>query len=294
MESKTYIDSDKNTIRLLHTGTAGLDCSFKGIGIQFVVSGNIEYNVNCKKFEAFAGDYIIGNHHTLISKIKHKKPAEILCVEFSAETINRISEMQGYLCVDFKNFLISDRLLVNRYSARNTELEQTLIVICDNIKSGVSENHWLNSQLFQQLGKIIIAEQKVYFAQLNKINLRGSIAKHEVFRSLHKAKSFIDNEYLKTPDLGDLCESAGISRFYFCRLFKLVYGIPPYQYLKHKKLELARKEIISGKTIAEVGFMLGFSDVAAFSKSFKQFYGFNPGELKKIRKIKNDLLITSL
>jgi len=107
------------------------------------------------------------------------------------------------------------------------------------------------------------------------------VAKNEVFRSLLRAKYFIDKEFLKTPDLDELCESAGISRFYFCRLFKLVWGISPCQYLKKKKLEFARKEILSGKTIAEVSFFVGFSEVAAFSKAFKQHYGCTPRDLKK-------------
>jgi AraC-like DNA-binding protein len=55
--------------------------------------------------------------------------------------------------------------------------------------------------------------------------------------------------------------------------------------MKQKKLELARKEIVSGKSIAEVGFIVGFSDAAAFSKSFRQFYGYNPGNLKKMKGI---------
>jgi AraC-like DNA-binding protein len=51
--------------------------------------------------------------------------------------------------------------------------------------------------------------------------------------------------------------------------------------MKQKKLQFARKEILEGKSISEVSHLTGFSDASAFSKSFRQVYGFNPGILKK-------------
>lgn len=250
------------------------------MGIQYIAAGNVEYVTNRKKFEAFEGDYIIGNAHTS-PVVKQKKQSEIICIDISPETIYEITKTYGIDCADFINFLLSDQFLVNRYCAKNSELESLLAIIFRHVKSGKPQHQWLNQQFFYRIGKVIISDQMMIFQHLNKITLRSVVAKNEVFRSLLRAKNFIDREFLKAPDLDQLCESAGISRFYFCRLFKLVWDVSPYQYLKHKKLELARKEILAGKTIAEVGFFVGFSEVAAFSKAFKQHYGCNPRELKK-------------
>jgi AraC-like DNA-binding protein len=286
MESKIYSYACKNTIRLLRFAKVEIDCSFQGLGIQYIVCGNIEYLANEKKLEASSGDYIIGNACTTSSaKIRNNKLAEIICIDISLDTICEISELYGIHCADFRNYLMTDQLMVNRYSANNSELGHLLNSVYHHIKSGRPEKKWFNRELFYSLGKTIISEQQEFFQQLNKIKLRSTVARYEVFRSLLKAKYFIDKEFLKTPDLDELCNSAGISRFYFCRLFKLVWGISPYQYMKQKKLELARKEIVSGKSIAEVGFIVGFSDAAAFSKSFRQFYGYNPGNLKKMKGI---------
>jgi AraC-like DNA-binding protein len=282
VETKVCVTSGNNTIQLFQIGEDETDCCFKGMGIQYIAVGNVEYVANRKKFEAFEGDYIIGNAHTSpIVKVRRKKPSEIICIDISPETICEIAEVHGIHCADFINFLLSDQFLVNRYCARNSELESLLVTIFRHVKSGKPQHQWLNQQFFHDLAKVIISDQRLIFQHLNKVNLRSVVAKNEVFRSLLRAKYFIDKEFLKTPDLDQLCESAGISRFYFCRLFKLVWGISPYQYLKHKKLELARREILSGKTIAEVGFFVGFSEVAAFSKAFKQHYGCNPRAIKK-------------
>jgi AraC-like DNA-binding protein len=284
VDAKIYSDACKNSIRFLQFSKVELNCSFQGLGIQYIVSGSIEYFASEKKLEASAGDYIIGNTSTSSSaKIRNNKQAEILCIDISLETICEISELYGIHCADFRNYLMTDQLMVNRYSASNSELGQMLNTLYQHIKSGRPEKKWFNRELFYSLGKSILSEQQEFFQQLNKIKLRSTVARYEVFRSLLKARYFIDKEFLKTPDLDELCNSAGISRFYFCRLFKLVWGISPYQYMKQKKLELARKEIVSGKSIAEVGFIVGFSDAAAFSKSFRQFYGYNPGNLKKTK-----------
>jgi len=280
VETKICGKSGNNTVQLFKIGEDKVDCCFKGFGIQYIASGKVEYTINRRKLEAFEGDYIIGNAHTFIA-IREKKPCEIICIDISLDTIYEITELHGIHCADFINFLLSDQFLVNRYCAKNSELESLLVIIFRHVKSGKPQHQWLSQHFFQDLVKVIISDQRLIFQHLNKINLRSVVAKYEVFRSLLNAKYFIDKEFLKTMDLDQLCESAGISRFYFCRLFKLVWDISPYQYLKHKKLELARKEILSGKTIAEVGFFVGFSEVAAFSKAFKQHYGCNPRELKK-------------
>ena len=286
MEAKIYTDASRNTIRFLQFAKVEMDCSFRGLGIQYIVSGNIEFFANEKKLEAGAGDYIIGNASTSsVAKIRNNKQAEVICIDISTETICEICERYGIHCADFRNYLMNDQFLMNRYLARNSEFEQRIIWIYRQIKSGSPEKKWLSKELFYSLGKIIISEQQEFFQQLNKINLRSTVAKYDVFRSLLKARYFIDKEFLKAPDLDQLCTNAGISRFYFCRLFKLVWGISPYQYMKKKKLELACHEISKGKSIAEVGFMIGFSDAAAFSKSFKQYYGYNPGNLKKVKSL---------
>lgn len=295
MDTKIYSDDCKNTIRFLQFSKVEMDCSFRGLGIQYIVSGNIEFFANEKKLEASAGDYIIGNSSTSSSaKIRNNKLAEVICIDITTETICEICERYGIHCADFRNYLITDQFLVNRYSASSSELGQLLNSIYQHIKSGRPEKKWLNRELFYSLGRTILAEQQEFFQQLNKIKLRSTVARYEVFRSLLKARYYIDKEFLKRPDLDKLCSSAGISRFYFCRLFKLVWGVSPYQYMKQKKLELARREITSGKSISEAGFMIGFSDAAAFSKSFKQFYGYNPGNLKKTKVLSEVSLRSSI
>ena len=282
MKTKICVELGNITIKLFQVGEDETNCSSKGMGIQYIAAGNVEYIANRKKFEAFEGDYFIGNGYTSpVVKVRQKKPSEIISINISPETIAEITAVHGIHCADFKKFLLSDQFLVNRYCARNSELENLMVSVCRHVKSGKAESQWLNPQLFHRLGQVIISDQRIIFQNLKKITLRSVVAKNEVFRSLLRAKYFIDKEFLKTPDLDELCESAGISRFYFCRLFKLVWGISPCQYLKQKKLEFARKEILSGKTIAEVSFFVGFSEVAAFSKAFKQHYGCTPRDLKK-------------
>ena len=282
MEEKIYTDASKNAIRLLQFAKVEFNYSFLGLGIQYIVSGKVEYFLGPKKIQASPGDYIVGNARTSdLLKIRSKEQTEIICIDISPETICEIAETFGIHCADFRNYLFTDQLLVNRYSAANSGLEEMLDLVYYQIKSRKPEKKWFKRELFYSLGKTIISEQQSFFQQFNKIKLRSTLARQEVFRSLLTARYYIDKEFLKAPNLDELCTGAGISRFYFCRLFKLVWGISPYQYMKQKKLQFARKEILDGKSISEVSHLTGFSDASAFSKSFRQVYGFNPGILKK-------------
>lgn len=103
-----------------------------------------------------------------------------------------------------------------------------------------------------------------------------------------KVLAYIKGHYMEYDcDLNALMEELGLSRVPFYRKFKLKFQDTPNNYLKKYRLEKAKGLILSNKyTYAEVGYQVGFSSPAYFTKCFKEEYNLTPSQYfdKKTKK----------
>ena len=100
-----------------------------------------------------------------------------------------------------------------------------------------------------------------------------------MLQKLAKGKSFIEQYFTVDIDIKKVARESGISEYHFYRLFKNVYGISPYQYLKQKRLEMAKIMLKKDNIpISQLAMEVGYSDIFTFSKAYKQHFGFPPSQ----------------
>jgi len=79
-----------------------------------------------------------------------------------------------------------------------------------------------------------------------------------------------------------LSRRLGYSEFYTTRKFKEISGMQFRDYLRHRKLAFALKEVRdSEKRILDIAFDYGFSSHEAFTRAFKGTYDITPSEYRK-------------
>ena len=85
------------------------------------------------------------------------------------------------------------------------------------------------------------------------------------------------NENFNIPEL---CQAMTMSRAQLYRKLKALTGIPAAQYLRSFRLKKA-KTILKDQQlkVSDVAFLVGFKELAHFSKAFKEEFGYNPSEL---------------
>ncbi|WP_077799226.1 AraC family transcriptional regulator [Streptomyces sp. JHA26] len=64
------------------------------------------------------------------------------------------------------------------------------------------------------------------------------------------------------------------------RAFGTAYGIAPHQYLMSRRVDLARRLLLAGRTPADVAGATGFYDQAHLTRHFKRLVGVTPGRYR--------------
>ncbi len=109
----------------------------------------------------------------------------------------------------------------------------------------------------------------------------SNIAKENVAR-INKAIVFIENNLQQKLLLEDIAQTAHFSPFHFHRLFSVVMGETPSDFINRKRIEKAAGLLMRRKhiSVTEISDYLGFSSLPVFSRAFKKFYGMSPQDFK--------------
>ena len=81
----------------------------------------------------------------------------------------------------------------------------------------------------------------------------------------------MDLHYTENITLEELAEAINISPIYLHRLFNKVMGQSPYHYLLGKKMNLAKRLLLTtDKSLAEIAYEAGFSSQSYFGAVFRK------------------------
>ena len=65
------------------------------------------------------------------------------------------------------------------------------------------------------------------------------------------------------------------------KLFKQIYGVPIYHYIREYRLEQAAVELVRGtKSVTQIAQDAGYDNASKFSECFKKRYGTTPSQYR--------------
>lgn len=118
----------------------------------------------------------------------------------------------------------------------------------------------------------------------------GSASLHKTENSRSMAEdiiSYITNNIREPLPLEELAARAGLSPFYFTRLFKKETGHTPHEYIILSRINIAKFYLKSSSySIKEICFNSGFSSESSFCSTFRKICGITPSEYRENRNIK--------
>lgn len=92
-----------------------------------------------------------------------------------------------------------------------------------------------------------------------------------------RARSLIDDDPAAGTTLGDLAAASGLGRFQLLRGFARATGLTPHAYIVGRRVELARRLVAAGATLADAAAESGFFDQSHMTRAFASRYGLTPG-----------------
>jgi AraC family transcriptional regulator len=104
----------------------------------------------------------------------------------------------------------------------------------------------------------------------------------ELYKRLSRAMDVLRSGFCEEISLDQLAAEACISKYHFLRLFRMAYGLSPYQYIQHLRLEKA-KVLLTGSIIpiTDLSSLLGFDNSQSFSRLFYQRMGVYPTQYRQ-------------
>jgi AraC-like DNA-binding protein len=118
---------------------------------------------------------------------------------------------------------------------------------------------------------------------LNGLNLVKQTTLIEIKGKLEKVKAFIDINYTEKLTLSKLSKQGLLCDEYLIRMFRMHYGITPYQYVIQKRIHSAKFFLQKGLSITDTSRRIGYEDIASFSKLFKKHTGVSPSVYQGIK-----------
>lgn len=129
-----------------------------------------------------------------------------------------------------------------------------------------------------------VALVKTLIRRLNSQCVAGRALGSNARETYVLARKYIQTNFSRTRELGDVARAVGITTPYLCRLFDRYAQTTPFDYLAGLKLTKAERLLCtSNLSIREIGEAVGYPDLQLFSRNFKGKYGLSPSYYRKAR-----------
>jgi AraC-like DNA-binding protein len=114
-------------------------------------------------------------------------------------------------------------------------------------------------------------------------------------QAVERAVVFMRERMANPLRLDELAHAALLSPYHFNRVFRLVTGIPPGQFLTALRMAEAKRLLLTtSQRVTDVCFAVGFESLGTFTTRFGQLVGVAPQELRRLAERHGRRLVTYL
>lgn len=110
----------------------------------------------------------------------------------------------------------------------------------------------------------------------------GALSLDRTQEAVMKARRWIEAHADRPITLEEVAQAAAMSKYHLLRVFKEAVGMPPLQYHRQLRLQLAHRLLeMPHIPISEVAARVGYASSTSFTKAFKKEYGLAPSQMRR-------------
>ena len=253
-----------------------------GFGLKYTTAGKEEYRFGQKRFPLTAGKYLLVNESVSALEVNiPQTPTWSVCVDIEQRLFDEA--LQHLVAPDdiedyhnLSQYLLSPELIV-----REQQAPPALQRFLDHlIASSARRNLERPSiELIYELTSMLAQESLPLAGAYANLRTARMSTRKELFRRLLLGKEILDESVFSVLNIKQVADTCCLSEFRFYKLFKQCFGDTPYNYLLKRKIEKSIALRRAGNSWNAIACELNFSDLAAFSNTFKKFTGIPPSKM---------------
>lgn len=279
-----YRDSDRIFFRMyFSTAEPGLrpyrEHHHTECEISAIVEGSCQWRIGLQTVQSRRGDVLVfgSDEEHYIINISGSEPLKILNLQFEPRFLwspgNELFDSR-YLGI----FLNHGPDFANRIPADSQTARQVSQLMHRMRRECVQEEPEYDLMAKAQLLLILGHLGRRYHTALTAPKLQSGLH----LKQLEDALNYIDGNLTGELTLDQIAHSAGMSRSYFCAVFKKLNGLSVWDYITKKRISLAVDYIRKGEyTVTQIAMLCGYNTMANFNRSFKMVTHCTPSQYKK-------------
>lgn len=237
----------------------------ENIEILYVVQGTINVLEDAASITAQKDEMIIINSNNVHYIQTLTEESKYYCLIIDRRFCEEIGLDTGEIV--FQR-LIADKAVADKYNVIKEEFGLQKALYKAKIKAAIMD--------------LVICLYRDYTLSESPLSKELETGKIEIIK---KAIRYIQSNYDQNISIADISDQAGVSKYYFCRIFKEITGYTTVRYLNILRCTNAKKLLQSGKhSVEEAALLCGFDNLSYFSKTYKKHMGCLPSTAKITQK----------
>jgi len=214
-------------------------------------------------------NFLILNHGRIYSTSVHsEQPVESLAICFHPTLVEQMHS-DG-----------ASSQFLEHLRPHDAVVSPLLQAIRQELARGGEDELWYDEQLTILLARMRVHQESL-LDRVDRLALIRSTTRREVYRRVARATDLLHSNYASGVDLEMLARTAGLSKYHFLRLFKLVHGLTPHTYLQRKRVGVAVRLLESTRlTVREVATNVGFADDSTLVRQVRRWTRRTPGQVR--------------